>query len=222
MDTATTVVSDFTTFRYSDISTANALRLFNMIHKRILARLGIRDTTLDISLTDGTREYDLAETAMQIRAAYYVRSATDAYQLEELTIDGNDILDKGWRTDTTEQEPTSYYILTATNSNTSKKRIGFDPIPPTTTSTYPKVTLYITQHTDLIGSDTLPTSLQDSQIYLDGMSWLFAKARRLPSADHWKNEFEKRCQEEIAFINSVTRHEPTIYLPSWVRGRAVV
>lgn len=227
MDTATVIVGDFQS-RFPDISTADALRLLNMIHGRILARLGIRDDTLDISLTDGTREYDLAETARQIRDAYYIASATagDYHILTETSMDKLDLTDSGWRQRANEEKPRWFYVKTATNTNTSKKQIGFDPIPGTTTSGgYPKVTLYITEHTDLVGADTIPPSLQDSQIYLDGMSWLFSKVHMGPQAEEtlmWKREYEARCHEEAAFINAMTRKEPTQYFPSWCRGRAVV
>lgn len=223
MDTVNQLVTDFQS-RFSDVTSAEAIRLANMIHKRILARLGIRDTSIDISLTAGTREYDLAETAIQIRAAYYVRSATagDFQQLDETSTDKMDLLDTGWRNRTTQSQPRLYFVNSLVNSNTSKKRIGFDPIPDTTTSGgYPKVTLYITQHTDLVGADTLPTQVQDSQIYLDGMSWLFAKEQGLADRDEWKVEFEKRCSEEAAFINRILRQDVSIYYPTWIRGRAI-
>lgn len=190
-------------------------------------RLGIRDTTLDISLTDGTREYDLAEDAIQIRAAYYVSSATagDFHELRQTSIDKLDQVEGSWRQRADESKPSRYYIKTATNTRTAKKQIGFDPIPPTTTSTYPKVVLYVTDADDLQSADTLPTSLQDSQIYLDGMSYLFCKAHLGPNAQEtkdWKKEFDQRCQEEAAFINSIARQEVTTYYPAHVSGRAVV
>lgn len=225
MDTASQVIDDFQ-MRFPDINDANALRLLNMIHKRIVSRLGIRDSTLDISLTDGAREYDLAEAATQIRKAYYVSSATDGdyHELYETSQDKLDLTDGSWRRRPNEEKPLWYYIATAvTGTRTSKKQIGFDPIPPTTSSGgYPKVTLYITTVDDLQAADAIPTALQDSQIYLDGMSWLFMKEQRDDAADFWKIEYEKRVHEEIAFINKMTRHEPTAYYPAWVRGRAVV
>lgn len=224
MDACSTVIDDFQS-RFPDISDANALRLLNMIHKRIVARLGIRDNTLDISLTDGTRLYDLAEDAVQIRAAHYVSSATDGdhHVLYETSQDKLDLTDTGWRRRPHEEKPRAYYIATAINTRTSKKQIGFDPIPPTTTDAgYPKVVLYITDVDDLQAADTLPTAIQDSQIYLDGMSWLFCKEQYMEEAGYWKVEYEKRVHEESAFINKMTRHEPTAYYPSWVRGRAVV
>ena len=224
MDSCTQTITDFQS-RFPDISTANALRLLNMIHKRIVTRLGIRDTTLAISLTDGTREYDLDETATQIRAAYYVSSSTagDYHELIATSPDKLDLTDGAWRRRANEEKPRYYYISTVISTRTAKKQIGFDPIPPTTTSaSYPNVTLYITDVDDLQAADTLPTSLQDSQIYLDGMSWLFAKEQYMEEAGYWKVEFEKRCHEEAAFINAVARQETSAYFPTWVRGRSVI
>lgn len=224
MDSVTTVVSDFNS-RYSDVSSASAERLFNMIHKRILARLGLRDTTATISLTAGTREYDLAEANLQIRVAHYVRSANDGdfYELRETSTDALDELDEGWRGRADRSEPHCFYVRSVVDADTSEKQIGFVELPPTTTSGgYPNVTLYVTQNAVLSGSDTIPAALQDSQIYLDGMSWLFAKEQGLESRDYWKAEYEKRCHEEMAFIKRMARKDPTIYFPSWVRSKSVV
>src|SRR3990167_8936425 len=107
MDAASQVITDLRE-RFPDVGTdAKALRLINMIHKRIVSRLGIRDTTLDISLTDGTREYDLAEDAVQIRAAFYVSSATagDSHELIATSLDKLDITDGAWRRRANEEKP---------------------------------------------------------------------------------------------------------------------
>lgn len=224
MDSVTQVCADFNA-RYPDVGTTAAERLFNMIHKRILARIGIRDTTAIISLTAGTREYDLAEANLQIRVAHYVRSASegDFYEIRETSTDALDELDEGWRGRATQSEPRAFYVTSVVDSDTSEKKIGFVEIPPTTTSGgYPNVTLYVTQNAVLSGSDTIPAALQDSQIYLDGMSWLFAKEQGLESRDYWKAEYEKRCHEELAFIKRMARKDPTIYFPNWARGRQVI
>ena len=224
MDSTTQVVADFN-LRYPDVGTTAAERLLNMVHKRIISRLAIRETTRDISLTDGTREYDLNEADTHIRAAYYIRSATagDYKELIPRSVDWMDEFNDGWRASTDESEPNEYYVASLIDSDTSKKRIGFHQIPPTTTSGgYPVVRLYVVQNATLSGADTIPADLLDSQIYLDGMSWLYAKEQGLPSEQKWFQDFEFQIHQNRAHIDRMNRHDPNIFYPSWASGQGVV
>lgn len=214
--------------RFADLVTATAERYFNQIHNMVLMELGIRDTTADISLVSGTRAYTLPEADIQIKEAYLIRSssANDHIRLLKTTEDWMDLHDLNWRNRTSQGGPTRFWVSSAASSNNTLKKVLFDPIPPTTTSGgYPIVRLYVVQNVTLTSTDTVPVELSSSQVYLDGASWLHAKATRrdLKEIENLFQEFRKSMDYEKFYHKNLVRNVPdAVNLSGFVRGASVV
>lgn len=223
-DTITQLTTDIQ-IRFPDLSSTIAERYANVIHNQLMRRLGIRETTTDISLTAGTREYDLAESNVSIKSASYIKTSSDNdfIVLERTSRDELDLTDDRWRTRVTRGTPLRFYISSAADADSSEKKIGFDPIPDTTTSGgYPIVRLYHSAIATLSGSDVLPPDISSSQVYLDGMSYLHCKATRKKEVEYWRAQYRLSLDEEVDLYRQQVRNHPARRDTSWIPGSRVV
>ena len=210
---------------YSDLDTTTALLFVNRIHKRILNRLQLRNKSDDISLTAGTREYDLPTGCVKVWNAYYMRSATDYTQLTERTTDELDLRDRGWRqrTNVGGSDPTQYYITSAVDGDGAKFAIGFLPTPPTTTSTYPKVVITDTNISELDTGDSIPATILDEEVYVSGVAWLWARREHRSEIERWKESFEELLDDCAEHLKNMAAHTNTeIHFPFIASGSSVI
>lgn len=222
---ASAVVTEFQR-KYPACDSTRALELLNKVHRELATRSQFRNTTVTISLTASTAEYDLSSAVYMIHEAYYeiTSDPADWRQLVERSLDEFIVKRFGWRqnTDST-SEPTEYYITSATDSNTSKATIGFWPVPDTTTSGgYPRVRLYTTSVVDLIGTDAIPPQCINSNVYLYGMYklWSFDKAPQDYSMNRAVAEDE--MDKNVAHIKGLQTHKDTQILPNAILTRTRV
>lgn len=152
------------------IDETRAQQIFNDAHRIILARTRLREVTIQVSLTNGTREYDLTETALLILAAEYRQTATSYRALSEISVDALDENHAGWRSNTITGTPLRYYIIHHNNSNTAKMQVGFYPTPNTTTATgYPIVDIHAIREATLANTDAVPPQLLSDAVYVSVM-----------------------------------------------------
>ena len=155
--TKTEVLTRFSQ-HYADCDSTLAGQLFDEAHRQILSDQEARNGTIVIPLAAGTREYALSGSVYKIWEAYYQESAVEAtwYKLAPMSL--QQLASRGaWRSQGQQVRPTEFYVSTSISGNTSTNVIGFNQIPPTTTSgSYPNVTLYCTVVADLGSGDQLP------------------------------------------------------------------
>jgi hypothetical protein len=219
MSTVQQVIDFWQEEHYPRCSDTRALRVLNRIHRRILSRVQVRNSSTDISLTSGTRQYDLAATVMKVWAGYYIKSATadDFYPLIETSVDELDQRDSGWRsrTNTSSSTPDLYYVTSAVTGDGAKNQVGFVEIPPTTTSGgYPKVTLHTTDCAELATDDSVPTNLLDDEIYLAGMSYLWARQYDKENAGSHEAWFESEIDKNILHVKNMLERDNTEIVPA--------
>jgi hypothetical protein len=164
--------------RFRGVEASYALTLFDDAHRTILKKCEVRNTTRAITLTSGTRQYDLAASVYKVHEAYYERTSDAGTwtPIIETSLSKLAAVSQGWRARSAQSEPYFYYITSATSTDSGKNQIGFEPIPGTTSSGgYPRVVLYVTEYAALTGSETVPENLLDDSVYLDLMSESFCK-----------------------------------------------
>lgn len=206
---------------YPDCDATTAGLLFDETHLEILDELKLRKSTLAISLTAGTREYTLSLTALHIEEAYYQPSVTVTTWKKLVPVSTEQLSDRGnWRMQAQNQVPNQYYVSTAISGNTSVMVIGFDQLPPTTTSgSYPNVTLYGDFSADLIGSDSLPTAITYANVYAYTMCEKFAiiKQQDVQTISKWHSLAEKQMQANKASIREIQQGNEGIFIrPSFI------
>lgn len=203
---ASTVDSIIAAFRadiYPGCSAARAQTLFDEAYKRVLKDIKCRTTEVTVSWTAGVREYTLAEVNQQVNFAVCKPSAESGgwAQLEEVSLDLLSVTEPGWTADTDNtSQPTRYYITSAVNGDSADLKIGFDPVPDTTTSGgYPCVVLNVTQFSTLTGSETVPAGLLNDDPYLYYMAWKYATRQDKANALGYKAAFEEALAENQEF-----------------------
>lgn len=195
---ASTVTQIITRFqrRFRHCEATYAATLFDDAHRTILKKCEVRNTTRAITLTAGTRQYDLASSVYRVHEAYYERTSDPGTWMPiiETSLNRLATISQGWRARSPESEPHFYYITSAVSSDSAKNQIGFEPIPGTSSSGgYPRVQLYVTEYAALTGSETVPENLLSDDVYLDLMSEAYCK----------ENEHEKLELYAVAAAKSL-------------------
>lgn len=211
--------------KYPACDPTRALELFNKVYREFATRSQIRNSTLSITLTASTAEYDLSSAVYMIHEAYYEESSnpSDWTPLKERSLDEYITKRWGWRqTQGSSSKPVEYYTTSAENSNTSKARVGFWPVPDTSTSgTYPRVRLYVTTIIDLITSDTVPPQVVNTNLFVYGMYALWA-ADKVP-ADLAYNEAlaTREMEKNVQHVKNLQVNLSTerLSLPTLTRSR---
>jgi hypothetical protein len=202
--TKTEVLTRFSQ-HYADCDSTLAGQLFDESHRQILNELEARNGTIVVPLTSGTREYALASSCSKIWEAYYQESALEStwYKLAPMSL--QQLAGRGaWRTQAQLVRPTEFYVSTSVSGNSSTNVIGFNPVPPATSSgSYPNVTLYCTVVVDLLPGDSLPVWITFPSVYVYLMCYRYAIMRRPESAklylDLYRDELEK-CSADAKSI----------------------
>jgi hypothetical protein len=190
---------------YPDCGSSRAGEIFADVHREILVRLRLREKTVSINLTDGTKEYDLGDTSLLVMGADYIKSATDGdfINLSPTSVDHLDYDDPSWRARLGEGDPTQYYLRNVESNDTSKQVIGFLPIPDTTTSAgYPIVRVYCHVEGTITTSETVPPQLLSDDIYTTTMAHKYAREKDHKRVDFWEKESEKEFHKNTIHIKN--------------------
>ena len=203
---------------------ATSQRLLNNANREILFRCRLlREDVIQVSLTDGTRQYDLSENALTVLSVDYKRSATDRKVLRATSVDEMDMYRPGWRSESTdaEGEPHSFFIVGVDSSDTSKQQIAFDPIPSTTTSSgYPIVDVHCIEDATLSTTETVHPMLLSDEIYVDVMMRELCKDRDPAGYPYYEQLAERQIAKNILFLHGKDR-EPARLVPGYSRNRVV-
>lgn len=201
--TVTAVVAKFKDRCYPDCPDATAQSLFTDAWTWGVQKFRLREETVTLSLTEGTREYDLDSDVTAIREAYYQVSAdpTTWRVMNGVSIDRLARTESSWRANTTESESWRYYTRADSDGDSGKKVIGLDPLPIETTSAgYPNVTLYTIMRSDLSGSEEMPAFLPTDDWFIYEMAFRFAVVKDAPRAGYWD---EVRKREEALVVTTL-------------------
>lgn len=191
--------------RLPDADATWLVTLVNQVHRQILADIPEpRRNVRTVSLTAGVQEYSLAEDAFQVDYAIYVTDATHGNNLMETNVEalGDEI--PTWRIDPP-NTPTQYYISSNETISAGTAVIGFVPAPALTTSgSYPAVKIYgsFLQAADLTGADYVLSTIQSSQVYIEGTSFLAAAEIRPQMAGIYKAEYEYQMQLAKKYVRT--------------------
>lgn len=209
--------------RYPNCDQPRAKDLFFQAHREILLETRCREETISVSLTDGTRLYDLSSTALLVLGADYMTSATaNPKPLQETHLDDLDEDSRGHRARLTEGTPSRYFLRHPSDSDTSELQIGFDPIPDTTTSSgYPIVRVYAIKEADLTNFETVPPMLKSDEVYLSVMCRDYALEADHQKYPFWHEVAKAHLAENVRFVRDRLDRLDTRLRPDYKQNRMV-
>jgi hypothetical protein len=171
---------------YPECDATIAESLFNDVYKEILLSLQLRTNTVTVNLTAGTGTYDLSENIIRIHEVLYQASASSTGEalthtsLAEMRILCPNYAQAGQGT------PLYAYTTSATDTDSGKMQLGLYPVPNVSTSgTYPRVVLHVTQYAVLSGTETLPNAILTDDLFLYGMSYKWAVRQDPEKVAYW-------------------------------------
>ena len=225
--TATVVIAKFNN-RFPDCSSADAQVLLSDVIKEIYTRMQVRNKEVTLNVTDGTREYALDVDITAIQAVIYKPSSDESEWviLEATNTDKEDAINPYWRTDLTEDDPTKYYVTSATDTDTAKNVIGFIHIPDTTTSAgYPIVAIQCTHYAALTTSETMPSNLLNDNVLTYGMRYYYAIEKGMDDKEisKWRTLYEDEIAKNTNHLRNLSGDDdPTIiYSPVYTLTQSV-
>lgn len=222
----TSAVIDSFQRTYPQCNDTDALVLYKEVLVEVLAVLQIEGGTEDKTLTSGTREYELTYNPqiLNIRAVYYIESATSRTKLTPVSTDWMDENVSGWRETADTGTPSKFYIDAPTSSSLTtegKAVIGLDPIPDTTTgATYPFVRIYGTEYEEPSATSDVPSMIPNVRVLIEGMKRNYASDRDTPEVYwHYSRIFERELTKAQGIINQqVEDLESPLIVPTWMRN----
>lgn len=210
--------------REPNLSDARGLELLLDAHREILFRAQIRNSSDDVSLTQGTHEYDLPSGVLRVFSAVYVESADTGYQLTETSLDAMEVRGDAWLLSLAEEVPSRFYTSTTTSGNTSKLRIGMDAKAPATTSGgYPVLRLRTTKYTALGTGDELPPMIATDEVYVHRVCCGHAlDQKRWDEAEHYRAMFEREMDALVSNLKRTAGRLNDSIQVGWAPGGRVV
>lgn len=215
---------------YSTLTAAQKLTLFLQVFREVCGLAQIEAGSQDESLTDGTREYEIAYAPRisSIREALYITSASARKQLKPISTDWLDQNAAGWREDTQTGEPWGYYIEAQNSSGVTvegKIVVGLHPIPDTTSTgspiAYPFLRLYGTHYEDLAATDKIPAIFPNVTVFAAGMRAKYAARRDLPKAAMYDDLWRRELHATLAFIDQLQEDADPKIVPTWLVSQPV-
>ena len=213
---------------YTSVTAARQLVIFLQVYREIMNFLGIEEDLQQENLTDGTREYELSYDPIltQIKAVYYVESATSAVRLTPVSVDWMDDHVDQWRTTTETGTPDKFYIRYPDSSGVTtegKFVVGLDPIPDTTTSGgYPILNLYGTEYQILAATDKIPAFFPSVSVFVEGMKRDYASNRDQEKYEFFKRNFEHELHKCHAYLNNqIEDLDSSRIVPVWMNTTPV-
>lgn len=204
---ASTKQSVINTFRsagfYPDCPEAVANSLFNDAARTILKSLRVRNAEVVIALVAGQREYSLSDSVLGVVEAYYERSdrASEWALIEQATLDALARGEAGWRVGGVQGIPTRMYVGSGGSGNSSALRVGFDPIPSTSSAGgFPRIRLYVTEYAELTSEEFVYSGLLTNDVYFFHMARAWARRQEPERAQFWEVCYHEALAEESAHV----------------------
>ena len=206
------------------LTDADGLTLYKEVLLEVLGLLQIEGGTEDVTLTSGTREYEMVYNPqiLSVRAAYYITAANTAVKLTGVTTDWMDRNVTQWRFTTDTGTPDKFYIDSPTSAaltTQGKIVIGFDPIPNTTTDTYPYVRIYGPEYEEPAATSDVPQSIPNVRVLIEGIKRNYAMDRNAEKYQLYSHTFENELLRCKALIDAQIEDldEPQI-IGNWMRS----
>lgn len=204
--------------RYADMSTTKALQYFNVAWRNLADAVDLRYKGQFITITAGTREYDIPADVIDVSSVYYMRTSdpTTWYPMYIKSRDELDLSRVGWRTATSQSEPFEFYIDTATDSTTSKAILGCVQIPnATSVAGYPCIGIFGQAITDMLSTDTLPAFVNVDQYFVASIKRQFAEGSDQANVGFWRDQEKEYLGELTRHIEQMGAHKGTRLIPAW-------
>lgn len=225
-DTVQTVIADAIN-SFSDLSQTKAVAYMNIIHKRLVHELGIRNTSKTVNMVDGTQEYAIGATVVEVLLVTYQKTATESWPLAHTSITELDLDEPTWRVDLTEGDPQRYYIVPRVATTTDAFYVGLLPIPDTTTSAgYPKLRIDYRDDTDFtvagIATETIPGSIIESTVYSHGIRWQHATRMHPEKAEFYYTAFVEALERCREYLTGFVSNEPAMIRMNHWKGQSSI
>ena len=214
--TATNVIAKFRR-TYPNCSSTDAQGLLEDVIKEIYSRIPVRNSSVNVNLTDGQQSYTLNAEITKIHQVIYKPNANEEnwVRLDGTNTDKLDLTEPRWRTDLAEGAPTTYFITSSPSSDSAHNHIGFLPIPdPTTSGGYPIVTIFGTINATLSTSETMPENLLNDNVIVFGMCYYWClRIKNLEDIGLWENRYLNELTKNEVHLRSLneTDDPQTIY-----------
>lgn len=204
--------------RYADMSTTKALDYFNNAWRLLADAIDLRYKSQFITITAGTREYDIPADVIDVSSVYYMRTSDPStwYPMYIKSRDELDLSRVGWRTATAQSEPFEFYIDTTTDGTTSKAVLGCVQIPNATSSAgYPCIGIFGQAITDMLSTDTLPAFVNVDQYFAASIKRQYAEVADSTQREVWRGQELQFLGELTRHIQQMGAHKNTRLIPGW-------
>lgn len=229
MATKQDLIDEFRGTYYPDCPESWAEVYFDRCSRTVLRALRVRNGSYDLSLTDGVQEYDLPTTFLAVREAYYAQgeSRQNWTPIAPVSLDQLARGEFGWQQAQTTSMPFRYYLSSATSGSDgeSKLRIGFAPIPDTTTSAgYPVAKLFGTVYSVPDSTAEFYSGLTSDTVVLLSMAYQWALAQDRESAAKWMALYNAELAAQSKQLREMAEGAPSLRIlnPMWGRNRQAV
>lgn len=197
---------------YPDCDATTALELFDDTYRGILKKCEVRNNVVYITpIVAGTTQYDLSPNVYKIHEAYWEDSADPGnwHIITETNTDKLAAVSSGWRARRPIGYAWQYYVTSTTSSDSAKNQIGFVNVPNVSTSgTYPRVALYVTEYAILTGTETVPDNLLDDDVFVYGMCQKWAAESDSMRYEYWKALADDAMARNVQHVENLQNKAP--------------
>jgi hypothetical protein len=202
--------------RHQSIDSAEALEFAEEVYREFLSKTELGRKAYDISLTAGTREYPLNAAISTIHQVDYVSASGEAKQLDHTDVNQLEAFDPGFLSKGKQSTPTHYYIEFEEDAGI-KAKLNLYPIPDTTTSSgFPKITVFGTAIPTFTVATLLPERLSTPDVFVDGILAKWAKLYKDSDYQEMQARYDESMNQAIADARNFDRNMTGTYIPSFV------
>jgi hypothetical protein len=206
---------------YPSCDATTAESIFQDVYREVLMSIEIRTNTVTFNVTAGTADYDISENTIRILEAYWQTgaSAADLHPLTQISLRELSITNPSFRK-LGNGRPDSIYSTSTIDADTGKLQVGLYPVPSESTSgTYPRVLLYVTQYVNLTGSDTIPNSVLTDNLFLYGMAYQWAVRQDPEKAAYWQKLYNLELGKNQDHVYRLMNNAPLTMAISPIQGK---
>ena len=203
-DTKDAVVGKFRR-QFPECAVADGRLLFDEAYKFLLRRLAMRRTSVDVPLTAGQAEYDLADSVLTVEDVWHLTDLTPGAQVgSALTAARFDALDgqeSGWRYPEVQGVPVRYAIESRMAGGDSKSVLRLDPVPAVSTdSGVPIVRVFGAQYGALGNSDEIGEDWLDASPIVEEMKRRYARDYYPDQEGFYRASRDAACEDQLEFV----------------------
>ena len=199
------------------LSDAKGLAYAEEVYRELVAWTEIGREQVSLSVTDGTRDYDLPTGVVNIIKAVYRTGADEYSELSPRSEEAIEGLRRSFRVGNEEGDPRYFALFHPQVSGAVKPRIRLEPIPDTTTSTYPVIELEVNSIPSSFSSSTvIPSHVPNPDVFVDGILAKYTKIYLPDEHIVMKARYRESLDDTISFLKNVSKEEPGMIVPSYL------